>query len=48
MLVNVAGILRDRMVFNMSEQEWDDVIRVHVKGSFNTHEVRRRALARAA
>src|SRR5215469_15290472 len=28
-LVNVAGILRDRMVFNMSEQEWDDVIRVH-------------------
>jgi NAD(P)-dependent dehydrogenase (short-subunit alcohol dehydrogenase family) len=35
-LVNVAGILRDRMVFNMSEQEWDDVLRVHVKGSFNT------------
>src|SRR5262245_15558627 len=25
-LVNVAGILRDRMIFNMSEQEWDDVI----------------------
>ncbi len=36
MLVNVAGILRDRMIFNMSEQEWDDVIRVHLKGSFNT------------
>ena len=36
MLVNVAGILRDRMVFNMSEQEWDDVIRVHLKGTFNT------------
>jgi NAD(P)-dependent dehydrogenase (short-subunit alcohol dehydrogenase family) len=35
-LVNVAGILRDRMVFNMTEQEWDDVIRVHLKGSFNT------------
>jgi NAD(P)-dependent dehydrogenase (short-subunit alcohol dehydrogenase family) len=35
-LVNVAGILRDRMVFNMSEQEWDDVIRVHMKGTFNT------------
>jgi NAD(P)-dependent dehydrogenase (short-subunit alcohol dehydrogenase family) len=35
-LVNVAGILRDRMVFNMSEQEWDDVIRVHLKGTFNT------------
>src|SRR5262252_8421614 len=35
-LVNVAGILRDRMVFNMSEKEWDDVIRVHLKGTFNT------------
>jgi NAD(P)-dependent dehydrogenase (short-subunit alcohol dehydrogenase family) len=35
-LVNVAGILRDRMLFNMSEQEWDDVIRVHLKGTFNT------------
>jgi NAD(P)-dependent dehydrogenase (short-subunit alcohol dehydrogenase family) len=35
-LVNVAGILRDRMVFSMSEQEWDDVIRVHLKGTFNT------------
>jgi len=33
-LVNVAGILRDRMIFNMSEQEWDDVIRVHLKGTF--------------
>jgi NAD(P)-dependent dehydrogenase (short-subunit alcohol dehydrogenase family) len=35
-LVNVAGILRDRMVFNMTEQEWDDVVRVHMKGTFNT------------
>lgn len=35
-VVNVAGILRDRMVFNMSEQEWDAVIRVHLKGTFNT------------
>jgi NAD(P)-dependent dehydrogenase (short-subunit alcohol dehydrogenase family) len=35
-LVNVAGILRDRMVFNMTEQEWDDVIRVHLRGTFNT------------
>src|SRR6201989_3195658 len=26
-LVSVAGILRDRMIFNMTEQEWDDVIR---------------------
>jgi NAD(P)-dependent dehydrogenase (short-subunit alcohol dehydrogenase family) len=35
-VVNVAGILRDRMVFNMSEQEWDAVVRVHMKGTFNT------------
>src|ERR1700722_3552296 len=35
-LVNAAGILRDPMIFNMSEQEWDDVIRVHLKGTFNT------------
>ncbi|MEX0684257.1 MAG: SDR family NAD(P)-dependent oxidoreductase, partial [Dehalococcoidia bacterium] len=35
-LVNVAGILRDRMIFNMAEQEWDDVINVHLKGHFNT------------
>jgi NAD(P)-dependent dehydrogenase (short-subunit alcohol dehydrogenase family) len=35
-LVNVAGILRDRMVFNMQEEEWDAVIRVHLKGTFNT------------
>ena len=35
-LVNVAGILRDRMIFNMSEQEWDDVIAVHLKGHYNT------------
>jgi NAD(P)-dependent dehydrogenase (short-subunit alcohol dehydrogenase family) len=35
-LVNVAGILRDRMIFNLTEQEWDDVIRVHLRGTFNT------------
>lgn len=35
-LVNVAGILRDRMVFNMTEEEWDLVVRVHMKGTFNT------------
>ena len=33
-LVCVAGILRDRMVFNMTEEEWDDVIAVHMKGTF--------------
>ena len=35
-LVNVAGIVRERMVFNMTEEEWDDVIRVHLKGTFCT------------
>ena len=34
-LVNVAGILRDRMIFNMTEAEWDAVIDVHLKGTFN-------------
>ncbi len=33
-LVNNAGILRDRMLVNMSEEEWDAVIRVHLKGTF--------------
>ncbi|MEE9247836.1 MAG: SDR family oxidoreductase [Dehalococcoidia bacterium] len=33
-LVTVAGILRDRMVFNMTEEEWDNVIAVHLKGTF--------------
>ncbi len=35
-LVNCAGILRDRMIFNMSEEEWDAVIAVHLKGHFCT------------
>ncbi len=34
-VVNVAGILRDRMIFNMTEAEWDAVIAVHLKGTFN-------------
>ena len=33
-LVNNAGILRDRMMVNMSPPEWDDVIRVHLRGHF--------------
>ena len=33
-LVNNAGILRDRMIFSMNEEEWDSVIRVHLKGTF--------------
>jgi 3-oxoacyl-[acyl-carrier protein] reductase len=35
-LVNNAGVLRDRMIFSMSEQEWDTVIRVHLRGHFVT------------
>jgi NAD(P)-dependent dehydrogenase (short-subunit alcohol dehydrogenase family) len=33
-LVNNAGFLRDRMLVNMSEEEWDLVVRVHMKGHF--------------
>ena len=33
-LVNNAGFLRDRMVFTTGEEEWDAVIRVHLKGHF--------------
>ena len=49
--MNNAGILRDGMSFNMSEEDWDSVIRVHLKGHFapsrfaavNWREHRRRA-----
>lgn len=33
-LINNAGILRDKMIFNMTEEEWDAVIAVHLKGHF--------------
>ena len=33
-LINNAGILRDRMVFSMSESDWDAVVQVHLKGTF--------------
>lgn len=33
-LISNAGILRDRMLVNMTEQEWDAVIKVHLKGTF--------------
>jgi NAD(P)-dependent dehydrogenase (short-subunit alcohol dehydrogenase family) len=33
-VVNNAGILRDRMIFNMTEEEWDAVINTHLKGTF--------------
>jgi NAD(P)-dependent dehydrogenase (short-subunit alcohol dehydrogenase family) len=35
-LVNVAGILRDQMIFNLSPADWDAVLRVHLTGTFNT------------
>ena len=38
-----AGVLRERMLFNMSEHEWDHVVAVHLKGHFNVY---RAALAR--
>ena len=34
-VVNNAGIVRDRMIFKMSEQDWDAVLDVHLKGTFN-------------
>ena len=37
-LINNAGILRDRVIWNMSEDDWDAVMNVHVKGTYNcTH-----------
>ena len=46
-LINNAGILRDRMLTNMSEAEWDAVIKVHLKGTFAPVPPRRRLLAGA-
>jgi NAD(P)-dependent dehydrogenase (short-subunit alcohol dehydrogenase family) len=34
-VINNAGIGRPRMVFNLAEEEWDDVVRVHLKGTFS-------------
>jgi NAD(P)-dependent dehydrogenase (short-subunit alcohol dehydrogenase family) len=50
-VVHAAGILRDRMIFNMTEEEWDAVIAVHLKGMFNilrpaTAEMRRQKSGR--
>lgn len=36
-VVCVAGILRERMLFNMSEDDWDAVVAVHLKGHFNLY-----------
>ena len=35
-VVNVAGILRDRMIFNLSPEDWQSVLNVHMNGTFNT------------
>lgn len=35
-LINVAGILRDKMIFNMTPDEWAAVIKVHLRGTYNT------------
>ena len=46
-VVNNAGILRDRMLTNMTEEEWDAVINVHLKGTFAPEPMGRGVLARA-
>jgi len=47
-LVNNAGILRDRSMLNMAEDEWDAVIAVHLKGTFLTTRAFGRAIKQAA
>ena len=47
-LVNNAGILRDRMLVNMTEAEWDAVIKVHLKGTFAPAHFAAALLARAS
>ncbi len=44
-VVNNAGILRDKMLVSMTEQDFDDVIAVHLKGTFNVTWARRRRVA---
>ena len=44
-VVNNAGILRDKMSFNMDESDWDPVVDVHLKGHFCVSAPRRRLLA---
>ena len=46
-IVNNAGILRDRMLVSMSEEDFDDVIAVHLKGTFNLTRHAAELLARA-
>ena len=46
-LVNNAGILRDRMLVNMTDEEWDSVIKVHLRGTFAPAALGGHLLARA-
>ena len=34
-LVNNAGVIRDNLLFKMTDHDWDTVMDVHLKGSFN-------------
>jgi len=43
-LVNNAGILRDRTILNMTDEEWDDVLRVHLTGTFTCLRAAARAM----
>jgi NAD(P)-dependent dehydrogenase (short-subunit alcohol dehydrogenase family) len=43
-VVCVAGIVRERMLFNMTEDEWDDVIATHLKGTFTVFRAASRVL----
>jgi len=43
-LVNNAGILRDRTLLNMTEEEWDQVLQVHLKGTFTCTQAAARLL----
>ncbi|HOU13186.1 MAG TPA: 3-oxoacyl-[acyl-carrier-protein] reductase [Anaerolineae bacterium] len=45
-LVNNAGIVRDTLLLRMQEADWDDVLRVNLKGAFNTSKAAVRLMAR--
>ena len=45
-LVNNAGIVRDTLLLRMQETDWDDVLRVNLKGAFNTSKAAARLMAR--
>ena len=47
-LVNLAGVIRDRMIFNMEEEDWDRVLDSHLKGTFASAALRPRTCASAA